>query len=113
MIPYAIACQAPLSVGFPRKEYWSGLPFPSPSDFLNPGVESGSPVFQVDSLPAEPPGKPNSSIIDSYRVLSQWNSGALRCQSVYIVCNEKSERVKLENNLRFLLKFSPFSKIFN
>ena len=103
-IPWTATCQAPLSVGFPRQEYWSGLPFPSPSDFLNTVLESGSPIFQVDSLPTEPPGKPDSSIIDSCRVLSQWNSGALWCQSVYIVCNEKSERVKLENNLIFLLE---------
>ena len=41
-----------------RQEYWSGLPFSSPGDLPNPGIEPGSPALQVDSLPSEPPGKP-------------------------------------------------------
>ena len=45
--------QAPLSMGFSRQEYWSGLPFPSPGDLLNPGIETGSPELQADSLPIE------------------------------------------------------------
>ena len=44
--------------GFSRQEYWSGLPFPSPGDLSDPGIELRSPALQVDSLPAEPPGKP-------------------------------------------------------
>ena len=44
---------------FPRQEYWSGLPFPSPGNLPKPGVEHGSPTLQVDSLPSEPPGKPS------------------------------------------------------
>ena len=43
---------------FFRQEYWSGLPFPSPGDLPNPGIEPGSPAFQADSLLSEPPGKP-------------------------------------------------------
>ena len=54
---YAIVRQAPLSMGFFRQEYWSGLPFPPPGDLPDPGVETTSPVLQVDSLPAEPSGK--------------------------------------------------------
>ena len=46
-----------LSIVFSRQEHWSGLPFPSPGDLPNPGMEPGSPVLQVDSLPSEPPGK--------------------------------------------------------
>ena len=49
--------QAPLSIGFPRQEYWSVLPFPSPGDLPNPGFEPRSPVLQADSLPSQPPGK--------------------------------------------------------
>ena len=45
-----IACQNPLSVEFSRHEYWSGLPFPSPGDLANPGMEPGSPALWVDSL---------------------------------------------------------------
>ena len=52
-----VACQAPLSMGFSRQEHWSGLPFPSPEDLSDPGIEAGSPALQEDSLPSEPPGK--------------------------------------------------------
>ena len=45
-----------------RQEYWSGLPFPSPGDLLDPEIEPESPTLQADSLPSELPGKPNSSI---------------------------------------------------
>ena len=49
---------APLSTGFPRQEYWSGLPFPTPGDLPDQGIELGSPALLADSLPSEPPGKP-------------------------------------------------------
>ena len=45
-----IAHQSPLSMGFARQEYWSGLPFPSPGDILDPGIEPRSPAFQVDTF---------------------------------------------------------------
>ena len=54
VIPWTVAYQGPLSLGFSRQEYWSGLPFPSPGDLPNPGIESGSPVLQADALPSEP-----------------------------------------------------------
>ena len=44
-------------MGFSRQDYWSELPFPSPGDLPNPGIEPRSPILQVDSLLAEPPGK--------------------------------------------------------
>ena len=47
--PWTIACQVPLSKGFSRQEYWSGLPFPSPGDLLDPGIEPQSPALQADS----------------------------------------------------------------
>ena len=43
---------------FSRQEYWSGLPFPSPGDLPNPGIEPRSPTLQADALPSEPPGNP-------------------------------------------------------
>ena len=52
------ALQAPLSLGFSRQEHWSGLPFPSPGDLPNPGIEPGSPALQADSLPTKLQGKP-------------------------------------------------------
>ena len=55
--PWTIAYQAPLSMGFSRQGYWSGLPFPSPGDLPNPGIEPGSLALQTDALPSEPPGK--------------------------------------------------------
>ena len=57
-ILWIVACQAPLSMGFSRQEYWSGLPFPSPEDLPDPGVKPRSPASQVDDLPAELWGKP-------------------------------------------------------
>ena len=57
--PWTVAHQAPPSMGFSRQEYWGGLPFPSPGDFPDPGLEPKSPALQPDSLPSEPPGKPS------------------------------------------------------
>ena len=54
---WTVAYQAPLSLGFSKQEYWSGLPFPSPGDLPNPGIEPESPILQADVLPSEPPGK--------------------------------------------------------
>ena len=56
--PWTVAHQASLSMELSRQEYWSGLPFPSPGDLPNPGIEPGSPALQADSSPFEPPGKP-------------------------------------------------------
>ena len=56
--PWTVAYQAPLSMEFSRQEYWSGLPFPSPGDLPDPGIEPRSPALQADALTSEPPGKP-------------------------------------------------------
>ena len=56
--PWTVAHQAPPFMGFSRKGYWSGFPFPSSGDLPNPGTEPESPTLQADSLPSEPPGKP-------------------------------------------------------
>ena len=52
--PWNVAYQAPLSMGFSRQECWSGLPFPSPGDLPNPGINPRSPALQADALPSEP-----------------------------------------------------------
>ena len=57
VIPWTVAYQAPLSMGFSRQECWSGLPFPSLGDLPNPGIECGSPALQADALASEPPRK--------------------------------------------------------
>ena len=54
---WTVSYQAPPSVGFSRQEYWSGLPFPSPGDLPNPGIEPRSPALQADTLLSEPPGE--------------------------------------------------------
>ena len=58
--PRTVARQAPLSVGFSRQEYWSGLPVSSPEDLPEPGIKPRSPPLQADSLPSEPLGKPRT-----------------------------------------------------
>ena len=58
---WIVAHQAPLSMGFSRQEYWSGLPFPSPGNLPYPGIEPGSPVLQADSLLTELQGSPYSA----------------------------------------------------
>ena len=55
-----VACCAPLSMGFSRQEYWSGLPFPSPGELPDSGTELRSPALQADTLPTELHGKPHS-----------------------------------------------------
>ena len=59
--PWTVAHQAPLSMGFSRQEYWSGLPFPSPGDLPKPGIKPRSPALQADALTSESPGKPKVS----------------------------------------------------
>ena len=54
---WTVTYQASPSMGFFRQKYWSGLPFPSPGDLPDPGIEPRSPALQVDALPSEPPGK--------------------------------------------------------
>ena len=56
--PWTVAHQASLFMEFSRQKHWCGLPFPSPGDLPDPGIEPGSPALQADSLPIELPVKP-------------------------------------------------------
>ena len=67
--PWTIVLQAPLSMGFSRQEYWSGLPFSSPGDLPNPGIEPWSPALQEDSSPLESPGKPQRNDYTQLEIL--------------------------------------------
>ena len=58
--PWTVACQAPLSMGFSRQEYWNGLPCPLPGYLPNQGIKPGSLALQVDSLPLYHLGNPYS-----------------------------------------------------
>ena len=74
------------SMGFPKQEYWSRFPFPSPGDLSNPGIKPRSSSLQVDSLPSEPPGKPRYTGMGKLSLLQEifWtqesNRGLLLCR---------------------------------
>ena len=86
--PMDCSLQAPPSMGFYRQQYWSGLPFPSPGNLPDPGIEPRSPALQVDSLPAEPQGKPKNTGVGSLSLLQQifltqeLNRGLLNCRQI-------------------------------
>ena len=65
MAPWTIARQASLSRGFSKQEYWSGLPFPSPGDLPNPGIEPESPALQADALLLSNLGNPDVILIEN------------------------------------------------
>ena len=75
-------------MGFSRQEYWSGLPFPSPGDLPDAGIEPRSPTLWVDSLPAEPQGKPKNTGVGSLSLLQgiflteELNQGLLHCRQI-------------------------------
>ena len=66
--PWTVAGRAPRSMGFSRQEYWSGLPFPSPGDLSDPGIEPRSPALQADSLPLSYQGGPPIKKIKSAKL---------------------------------------------
>ena len=74
--------------GILQPEHWSGQPSPSPGDLPNPGIEPRSPTLQVDSLPAEPPGKPENTGVGSLSLLQRIfptqrsNQGLLNCSRI-------------------------------
>ena len=67
--PWTVAYQTPLSMGFSRQEYWSGLPFPSPGDVPDPGIEPTCPALAGRFLTAEPPGKPQVMVYSFLNLL--------------------------------------------
>ena len=71
MIPWTVDRQALLSMEFSKQESWSGLPFSSPEDLLDPGIKPRSLALWVDSLPSEPPGKPNIANYHWFQVNSE------------------------------------------
>ena len=87
--PLTIAHQAPPSMEFSRQEYWSGLPFPSPGDPPDPGIEPRSPTLQADALPSEPPGKPSV----------QFSSVAQSCLTLCDPMNHSTPGLLVHNQL--------------
>ena len=100
--PFAasVAYQAPLSMGFSRQEYWSGLPFPSPEDLPNPGIKPGSPTLQADALPSEPPGR---SVGNKFLLL-EWRNVAV------VTLKETGGKASCRcfGKLAFFISFSEF-----
>ena len=92
-----IARLAPLSMGFPRQEYWSGLPFPSPGDLPYPGIEPRSPALQAESLPSEPPTSLwLCPFLSSYSIID------FLCSPVHMVKKKKKSTLQyscLENSM--------------
>ena len=86
----SIAHQAPLSMGFSRQEYWSGLPFPSPGALPDPGIELGSPALQADALLSEPPQFGFSLILKSaiFRIFIR------KCSLINICGGERAKWVR-------------------
>ena len=66
--PWTVTRQAPLSMGFPRQEYWNGLSFPSLGDLLDSGTESVSPALADELFTTELPGKPFSEMMLSLKI---------------------------------------------
>ena len=93
-MPWTIARQAPLSMGFLKQEYWSGLPFPSPGNLSDPGIKPTSPALQVVSyisgrfFTAEPPGKTKKNLITFLQSPSSFS--------------KTQSRLKCTPNLKFL-----------
>ena len=86
VILWTVACQAPLSMRFPKQEYWSELPFPPPRDLPNPEIEPRSPVLAGRFFTTKPPGKFHSKVTftlemwHSVREKLMWHCEAITCQ---------------------------------
>ena len=107
MTPWTAAHQAPLSMRFPRQEYWSGLPFPSPGDLLDPGIEPGSPTVQADALPSEPLRKPkntgvgNLSLLQGIFLTQELSWDLLHCRQIlYQLSYQGSPMMQLGISIR-------------
>ena len=98
---WTVAYQAAPSMGFSRQEYWSGLPFPSPGDLHNRGIEPRSPTLQADALPSEPPGKPLVCVIP-YKL----NSSKFGASRVRLPCYCRYPCPNV-NHFAMMLHFSP------
>ena len=98
--PWTVACQAPLSMGFPRQDNWSGWPFPSLGDLLDPGIETTSPEFPSIGggfFTTAPPGKPLTK--DNCWQLSRWFQWGVEQQAERVL-SLLWVRLGLESTLR-------------
>ena len=102
-------------MGFSRQEYWSGLPFPSPGDLPDPGIDLWSPASQADSLLSEPPGKPKVGVRQTikgagrvWEIHLSWRAREGKMESEKAQ-DSKSEEAGAQSCLRtpFLSAFAP------
>ena len=100
--PWTVACQAPLSMGFSRQEYWSGLPFSSPGDLPYSKIEPGSTALWVDSLLSEPqlPQNTSGSCLHLYRWKPRYNNFASPPPFKYLI---SMQVLFYKNNLELFL----------
>ena len=96
VIPWPVACQAPLAIELSRQEYWSEEPFPSPGDLLKPGIKSGSPALVIDSLLLSHWGSPFTQL---HRFYKMWSTTTVLCtgkvqkQNCYRKCTYQFEDI--------------------
>ena len=91
---WTVAHQAPPSMGFFRQEYWSGLPFPSPGDLLDPGIEPRSPALQADALTSEPPGQtPGNQGSPLYKLLRFRQRVGNQCRDLLVLQLPKTSHI--------------------
>ena len=116
MTPWTEAYQVPPSMGFSRQEYWSGLPFPSPGDLPDPGIETRSPTLQADALPSEPPGKPKN--VDHFILklplgFQDAISSCLILSSLVTPCQSFSDHLRLfpQNSILSPIQYCNLSEI--
>ena len=115
---WTVAHRAPLSMEFPRQEYWSGLPFPSPGNLPDLGIKSRSSTLQEDSLPAEPQGKPKNTGVGSLSLLQrifptqELNWGLLHCrQTLYQLNYQGSPQVLISYLFSTFVHAKSFSHV--
>ena len=103
--PWTIACKSPLSVGFSRQKYWSGLPYPPPGDLPNPGIKPRSPTLQVDSLLSETSGKLKNigvgslSLLQGIFLTQELKRGLLLCRQVLYQLSYREAQQGWESSL--------------
>ena len=99
MTPLTVACQAPLSMRFPRQEYWSGLPFSSPGDLPNLGIKPRSPSLQAYSLLSETPGKPLRTLHQHLVGQTPLTGSLCNKEELNISCNLLNAVQKVKNRM--------------
>ena len=97
-------------MGFSRQEYWSGLPFPSPGDLPDPGIEPGSPAFQADALTSEPPGKPQRRESLPNPVFLPGEFHGQQSLTGYSPWGHKKSRTRLRNYTYYNIKYRSLKK---